>query len=381
MFNIILTFFVLTSIAFSLKISVLISRGYVGLFFFATLLSLVVSRAVWRHFLHIALDRGLFVRRRILAICEDDRDLAGPTITELRRYGHMPVSTLNIPAGDVSQEDIHGLIRQAATASQNLSIDEIVIAISIHRLKIVTQLVEELRSLPLPVRFAFDGASAEVISRPAHQLGGILSFQVQRHPLSFSESVLKRSLDIVAASAALIALAPTMLLTAVAIKLTSPGPVLFKQMRFGVNGKRFQILKFRSMSVLPEGADFRQASRNDARVTWVGRIIRRTSIDELPQFWNVLRGEMSIVGPRPHAVAHDEAYESLIQRYAMRRFMKPGLTGWAQVNGSRGETPNVESMVLRVQYDLWYIDNWSIWLDASIMFRTLLLLCNPKDVY
>lgn len=293
----------------------------------------------------------------------------------------MPVSTLNIPAGDVSQEDIHGLIRQAATASQNLSIDEIVIAISIHRLKIVTQLVEELRSLPLPVRFAFDGASAEVISRPAHQLGGILSFQVQRHPLSLSESVLKRALDIVAASAALIALAPTMLLTAVAIKLTSPGPVLFKQMRFGVNGKRFQILKFRSMSVLPEGADFRQASRNDARVTWVGRIIRRTSIDELPQFWNVLRGEMSIVGPRPHAVAHDEAYESLIQRYAMRRFMKPGLTGWAQVNGSRGETPNVESMVLRVQYDLWYIDNWSIWLDASIMFRTLLLLCNPKDVY
>jgi len=378
--TLILTFFLLTTLAFALKISDLISRGYVFLFFLSALVALLGCRIAWRSFLRLSLDRGLFVRRRILTIC-DENERADATISELQRYGHTPVSKLVLPAGEVSGQQIQSMLKQVAMTSRHLAIDEIVIAASMHRLGVVTQFVEALRSLPLPVRFAVDGAYSEVISRPSHKLGCILSFQVQRHPLSLSERALKRVFDISVALIALIALAPTMLVTAVLIKATSPGPILFRQMRFGVNGRKFEILKFRSMTVAPEGSEFRQASRNDARVTWVGRFIRRSSIDELPQLWNVLRGEMSIVGPRPHAVAHDEAYEDLILRYAMRRFMKPGLTGWAQVNGSRGETPTVESMALRVQHDLWYIDNWSIWLDSLIVVRTAVMLCNPKDVY
>ncbi|WP_310225507.1 undecaprenyl-phosphate glucose phosphotransferase [Bosea sp. BE109] len=379
-FNLIFTFFLLTTVAFALKISDLISRGYVLLFFLFALTALLGCRYVWRDFLRLSLDRGLFVRRRILTICDGNKG-SDATISELQRYGHMPVSQLILPAGEISDQEIPIIIKQVAAASYNLAIDEIVITVSMQRFGIVTQLVDALRSLPLPVRFAVDGPNADVISRSSHKLGSILSFQVQRHPLSLSERALKRLFDMSIALIALITLAPIMLLTAILIKLTTPGPILFRQMRFGANGRKFEILKFRSMTMSSEGSEFRQASRNDARVTWVGRFIRRSSIDELPQLWNVLRGEMSIVGPRPHAVAHDEAYEDLIQRYAMRRFMKPGLSGWAQVNGSRGETPTIESMELRVQHDLWYIDNWSIWLDSLIVIRTAIMLCNPKDVY
>lgn len=378
--NLVLTFFLLTTVAFALKISDLISRGYVLLFFLSALIALLGCRYAWRDFLRLSLDRGLFVRRRILTICDGSKR-SDATISELQRYGHMPVSQLILPAGEISDQEVLSIIKQVAATSCNLVIDEIVIIASMHRFGIVTQLVEALRSLPLPVRFAVDGPNAEVISRSPHKLGSILSFQVQRHPLSLSERALKRLFDMSIALIALITLAPIMLLTAMLIKLTTPGPILFRQMRFGANGRKFEILKFRSMTMSSEGSEFRQASRNDARVTWVGQFIRRSSIDELPQLWNVLRGEMSIVGPRPHAVAHDEAYEDLIQRYAMRRFMKPGLSGWAQVNGSRGETPTIESMELRVQHDLWYIDNWSIWLDSFIVIRTAIMLCNPKDVY
>ncbi|PZO72916.1 MAG: polyprenyl glycosylphosphotransferase, partial [Mesorhizobium amorphae] len=138
--------------------------------------------------------------------------------------------------------------------------------------------------------------------------------------------------------------------------------------------KPYRILKFRSMSVMEDGDEVRQATRADKRVTRVGAFIRSTSIDELPQFWNVLHGEMSVVGPRPHAVAHDDVYDTLIVEYAARRHMKPGLTGWAQVKGCRGETPTVEAMQQRVTHDLWYIDNWSLWLDVKIVLRTVLAL-------
>ncbi|CAH1669145.1 hypothetical protein BOSEA31B_13379 [Hyphomicrobiales bacterium] len=299
----------------------------------------------------------------------------------MQRYGHIPVYTLKVAASDIDAEQIRALLKQAQSAVRNFYVDEIVIAIPFHRLPVVAQIVEQLRTLPLPVSFAMDDAAAEIMLRPSRHLGRIMSFQVQRHPLNIFERILKRALDIIVASIALLALAPTMLITAIAIKVDSAGPALFRQLRYGMNGRRFWIIKFRSMTVMENGPDFRQASKGDTRVTGIGRLIRHSSIDELPQLWNVLRGEMSIVGPRPHAVAHDDAYEDLILRYPMRRFMKPGLTGWAQVNGSRGETPTVESMTERLQYDLWYIDNWSIWLDISILLRTTLIIINPKNVY
>ena len=171
-----------------------------------------------------------------------------------------------------------------------------------------------------------------------------------------------------------------MILVALAVKLEAPGPILFRQRRLGFNGKEFQILKFRSMRVLEDGEDVRQAARHDDRVTRVGRFIRATSIDELPQLLNVVRGDMSLIGPRPHARAHDDQFDRQIGDYSLRRHMKPGLTGWAQVNGHRGETPTTAHMSARVEHDLWYIANWSIWLDIWIMLRTAKELVTNRDV-
>ena len=168
-----------------------------------------------------------------------------------------------------------------------------------------------------------------------------------------------------------------MLMTAVLIKLDSRGPVLFFQTRNGFNGRAFRIVKFRSMYVLEDGNEIRQATRGDPRVTRLGWWLRRSNIDELPQLFNVLQGDMSLVGPRPHAVAHNNEFEKLVANYAFRHHVKPGITGWAQVNGYRGETPTPESIAKRVELDIWYINNWSFWTDIRILFRTLILGIQP----
>jgi exopolysaccharide biosynthesis polyprenyl glycosylphosphotransferase len=179
----------------------------------------------------------------------------------------------------------------------------------------------------------------------------------------------------------LITLAPTMLIAAILIKLDSRGPVFFSQLRNGFNSKEFRIIKFRTMTVMEQGPEVKQATRNDKRVTRLGRWLRRSSIDELPQFLNVLRGEMSLVGPRPHAVVHDDEYKKLISKYAFRLHLKPGITGWAQVNGLRGETATVDLMEKRVDLDLWYINNWSLWLDIKILLKTFAAVMGQKEAY
>jgi Undecaprenyl-phosphate glucose phosphotransferase len=170
----------------------------------------------------------------------------------------------------------------------------------------------------------------------------------------------------------LLLISPLLLAIAVGVKLSSSGPVLFRQKRLGLNGEEITVLKFRSMRVHAEATGkVTQATKNDARVTPFGAFLRRTSLDELPQFFNVLCGEMSIVGPRPHALAHNEQYKELIERYMLRHLMKPGITGWAQVNGFRGETDTLEKMEKRVEYDLYYIENWSLWFDLRIIALTI----------
>ncbi len=182
---------------------------------------------------------------------------------------------------------------------------------------------------------------------------------------------LKRVEDVCLASVFIMLTAIPMLLIALAVKLSSPGPVLFRQRRHGEDGREFWVLKFRTMGVMENGASVKQAQRNDPRVTPVGRFLRRTSLDELPQFFNVLRGDMSLVGPRPHAIAHNELYRTKILEYMRRHKVKPGITGWAQVNGLRGETDTLDKMVARVEHDLHYVRNWSIWLDVKIVFLTV----------
>jgi Undecaprenyl-phosphate glucose phosphotransferase len=204
------------------------------------------------------------------------------------------------------------------------------------------------------------------------RIGSIASLELTPPALTTPEIMLKRLFDVVAASALLVLSAPLMLVAALLIKLESQGPVFFLQRRYGFNQQPFRIIKFRTMSVMDDGDQVRQATLNDPRITRVGAWLRRWNIDELPQLLNVIQGRMSLVGPRPHALAHDLEFEQKIALYARRHNVKPGITGWAQVNGLRGETDTDDKMARRVDHDLWYIDNWSFWLDLAIIFRTVL---------
>ncbi|KQP42963.1 exopolysaccharide biosynthesis polyprenyl glycosylphosphotransferase [Methylobacterium sp. Leaf104] len=202
------------------------------------------------------------------------------------------------------------------------------------------------------------------------RVGRLSGINIGRRPLQAGELFLKRSLDLALALVALVLLSPLFLVVAVLVKIDSPGPVFFRQKRYGFNQQPFGVFKFRSMKAEPETV-FKQATRNDSRITPIGRVLRRSNIDELPQLLNVVLGEMSLVGPRPHALAHDRSFENRIALYARRHNVMPGITGWAQVNGLRGETLTDLDMERRVQHDLHYIDNWSIWLDLRIMFMTV----------
>jgi undecaprenyl-phosphate galactose phosphotransferase/putative colanic acid biosynthesis UDP-glucose lipid carrier transferase len=207
------------------------------------------------------------------------------------------------------------------------------------------------------------------------------TIELQRAPLSGAQRFVKRIADAVVASLVLVFFLPVMTLAAIAIKLDSPGPIIFRQIRKGFNGKHFVILKFRTMTVQENGPNVVQATRDDSRVTTIGRLLRSSSIDELPQLWNVLRGEMSLIGPRPHALAHDSYFETLLSDYAFRHHVKPGITGWAQCNGARGGTPTIEHIAERVKLDLWYINNWSLWLDFLILIKTVFEVFRKRNAY
>lgn len=224
---------------------------------------------------------------------------------------------------------------------------------------------EEIRLIP-------DFKDMRLLNHRISEVAGHLAIDLSVSPINGMARVVKRMEDILFGTAITLMILPVCLLIVLMIKVSSPGPVLFKQYRTGSNGKVFKVYKFRSMKVhQEEGGSVTQARKSDDRITPIGAFLRRTSLDELPQFYNVLQGRMSIVGPRPHALAHNEYYKELVESYMRRHKVKPGITGWAQVNGLRGETDTLEKMQRRVEYDLWYIDNWSLWLDVKIIFMTV----------
>lgn len=230
-------------------------------------------------------------------------------------------------------------------------------------------LLWRMHALPMPLR----------VVTLSIDLASFSDVRAAREPLA-SRGV-RRAFDIAFAGAAVIGLLPLLTLVAIAIKTSSPGPVIFRQMRGGLDGKPFRIFKFRTMTVQENGDRVEQARREDRRVTQVGRWLRRSSIDELPQLFNVLRGEMSIVGPRPHALAHDKLFAAKLAQYPRRFMAKPGLTGWAQVHGLRGETATTEEMARRVDYDIWYVQNRSLLLDLTIVVRTVVELARSRNAY
>jgi len=268
-----------------------------------------------------------------------------------------------------------GTLEALIAAGRDDKIDEIIVALPNAADGRIAEIVHRLEHLPVKISICTH-ISSEYLglshrAQSARQLGPVGLMDVKPKPLNDWAPFLKRIEDVTISGVALIALAPLFLVIACAIKMDSPGPVLFRQRRHGFNHRVFHVLKFRSMRVMEDGAKVEQAQRGDPRVTRVGRLLRRTSLDELPQLINIFLGDMSLVGPRPHAIAHNEQYETIVARYASRNQVKPGLTGWAQVNGFRGETNTVEAMRKRVEHDLEYIENWSLWLDIWVLIRTL----------
>jgi exopolysaccharide biosynthesis polyprenyl glycosylphosphotransferase len=213
------------------------------------------------------------------------------------------------------------------------------------------------------------------------RLGRLATLKILHAPLSLRDQLAKRSIDIILSMLFIFLALPIFMIVAIAIKLDSRGPVLFRQRRNGFNQGEFKIYKFRTMTTLEDGLQFRQATRNDRRITRVGAFLRRTNLDELPQLLNVLLGHMSLVGPRPHAVAHNDAFEKKIQLYAKRHNVKPGITGWSQINGYRGETDTLEKMKNRVQCDIYYIDNWSVFFDLYILIKTVFSKKSYNNAY
>lgn len=274
-----------------------------------------------------------------------------------------------------SGDNIHAIERLARRAAELASagdVDAILISADWRDAGALEAMVDALRDSRAHIRIVNERGVFPVRFAETPENSPIAIGDYRNGALSRSQIVAKRTFDLFAASLGLVALAPLFLATALAIRLTSRGPALFRQTRDGIGGKPFQIYKFRTMTVLEDGDAVRQATRGDVRVTAVGRLLRRTSIDELPQLWNVLKGDMSIVGPRPHASAVNDDYRPQIAGYSLRQYMKPGLTGWAQVNGWRG-TMTLDSMKSRIAHDLHYIDHWSVLLDLYIVLLTLKL--------
>jgi putative colanic acid biosynthesis UDP-glucose lipid carrier transferase len=245
----------------------------------------------------------------------------------------------------------------------------------------ILKLLDELRDTTASVYFTPDIFLFDLIQARTDTIGGIPVLALCETPFHGLNRFTKRISDIVLGALILVLIAPVLAAIALGVKLSSPGPVLFRQRRYGLDGREIVVYKFRSMTVTEDGAVVRQATKNDARVTPFGAFIRRTSLDELPQFINVLQGRMSIVGPRPHAVAHNEQYRRLVKSYMIRHKVRPGITGWAQVNGLRGETDTVEKMKARIEYDLDYLRHWSLKLDLQIIWKTLFVVLKKQNAY
>jgi putative colanic acid biosysnthesis UDP-glucose lipid carrier transferase len=276
---------------------------------------------------------------------------------------------------------ILGQLTQLPDYVRRHNTDIIFIAMPIKNVQRVTELLDDLHDTTASIYFVPDVLVFDLIQSRTVDIKGIPAISLCETPFYGFRGVAKRVFDIVVASAALVVTSPIMLVTAILIKTTSKGSVMFKQRRYGLDGREIVVYKFRTMTVSEDGEEIRQASRCDSRLTPIGGLLRRYSIDELPQFINVLQGRMSIVGPRPHAVAHNEEYRKVIKGYMVRHKVAPGITGLAQVSGYRGETETVEKMKRRIELDLEYLRHWSLALDVRIILKTIAMVVSDKAAY
>ncbi len=287
----------------------------------------------------------------------------------------------DVRVDDTAMPNLLGRLRDAAWYVREQNINEVYITLPLGSQPRIIEFLEQLQGTTASIFFVPDVFGISIIQGRLQDLGGIPLVGICETPFTGTNELVKRITDIIFASIILTAISPVLLALAIGVKLSSPGPVIFKQRRNGLDGKEIFVYKFRSMRTMDNGPVVKQATKGDPRITPFGAFIRRTSLDELPQFINVLQGRMSIVGPRPHAVAHNEQYRELIKAYMVRHKVKPGITGWAQIHGYRGETDTIEKMKARVEYDLEYLRNWSLALDLKIILRTVPLMIFDRGAY
>ena len=274
-----------------------------------------------------------------------------------------------------------GALRDVANFVREHGVQEVYITLPLGSQPRIQELLAQVQGTTASVFYVPDVFGISIIQGRLQDMNGVPVVGICETPFTGTNQLVKRISDIVLASVILVLISPILLGLAIGVKLSSPGPAIFKQRRNGLDGDEIVVWKFRSMRAQDNGAVVKQATKGDSRITPFGAFIRKTSLDELPQFFNVLQGRMSIVGPRPHAVAHNEQYRELIKAYMVRHKVKPGITGWAQVNGHRGETDTLEKMQARVEYDLEYLRNWSLGLDLQIIVRTVKLVFFDRNAY
>lgn len=285
------------------------------------------------------------------------------------------------PLTSVSDINFCGNFDKLIIDARDGKIDRIYIAMNMQEEAKIKKIVQQLTDTTCSVLLIPDIFTFNILQARTEEINGVPVVPLFDTPLSGINMIFKRLEDIIVSTVILLLISPVLLIISVAVKFSSPGPVLFRQLRYGMDGKPIRVWKFRSMRVMENDENVVQATKNDIRVTKVGKFLRSTSLDELPQFFNVWYGQMSVVGPRPHAVAHNEQYRALIQGYMLRHKVKPGITGLAQINGWRGETDTLEKMEKRIEYDLLYIRGWSIWLDLKIIFLTVFKGFINKSAY
>ena len=287
------------------------------------------------------------------------------------------VERLGLPVG----KELLGGLSELPGYVNSTQLDLIFISLPMRQVQRVVDLLDELRDTTASIYFVPDIFVMDLIQSRTADISGVPIVAMCETPFQGSRGLVKRLMDVVITVMALLLLFPLLLLVALLIKLSSPGPVIFKQRRYGLDGQIIDVYKFRTMTVTEDGPQIQQATRGDRRITSIGRFLRRFSIDELPQLFNVLVGSMSLVGPRPHAVAHNEEYRRLIKGYMVRHKVLPGMTGLAQVNGCRGETIRLEDMKARIEYDLDYLRQWTPTLDLKILFKTAVLILGDRKAY
>ena len=367
---------VILLVGFFAKISESFSRVTLGSWMLATTLLLCGWRLLFRQILNTMRIKGYNTRRAAIIGLNDVGLKLRSQLQQHPEYGiefdgFYDDRCPNRLAENFNEDKIEGTLEELLARTKQGDYDILFIALPLKAQERIAHILEECGDTTASIHIIPDFFTYNLMHARMGNVGNMQTVSVYETPILGFNDTLKRLFDISFSLLVLAIIAIPMLFIAAAVKFTSPGPVIFKQVRYGLDGKKIRVWKFRSMSAMDNGAKVVQATKGDARITPVGAFIRKTSLDELPQFINVLQGRMSVVGPRPHAVAHNEEYRKLISYYMLRHKVKPGITGWAQINGYRGETDTLDKMEGRVDHDLEYIRNWSLWMDIRIVFLTV----------